>query len=134
MDGMLQTLRNHYKQISRFSIVGVMNTLIDFSIFSLCFYILGFHVVVANICAVCLAIINSFLWNSFWTFKGFKKGRIKSQIFRFFLIALIGMVISTLIVYALEPYIPALLAKALAVVVTLGWNYCASWVWVFKER
>jgi len=55
-------------QITKFAIVGVLNTLVDFAVFQALNLLLGW-VYVAQVIGYTCGIINSYLWNSNWTFR-----------------------------------------------------------------
>ena len=55
-------------QIVKFAIVGVLNTLVDFAVFQTLNLLLGW-VYVAQVIGYSCGIINSYLWNSNWTFR-----------------------------------------------------------------
>lgn len=62
-----------FRQFSRFVTVGVTNSIVDFGVFNLLFALdptTNIQVLVAyNSVAVALAILNSYLWNTRWTFR-----------------------------------------------------------------
>lgn len=55
-------------QIIKFAIVGVLNTLVDFAVFQALNLLLGW-VYVAQVIGYTCGIINSYVWNSNWTFR-----------------------------------------------------------------
>ena len=86
------------KQVGKFAIVGIINTLIDVIILNSLVF-LGFTAVlmiseqkflIANIISVAIAMVNSFILNKQWTFKA-EKGNIYKQIFQFLIITIIGI-------------------------------------------
>ncbi|MCB1783439.1 MAG: GtrA family protein [Alphaproteobacteria bacterium] len=130
---MLHLLKSHYKQFRRFSFVGLINTAVDFVVFSVLFYAAGVPYVIAHMCSFVLALTNSFLWNSLWTFKNLKRDKIFAQVVRFVGVGCIGLALSTVTIYVAANYVPVLLAKLLAVGVTIVWNYFGSWFFVFRD-
>jgi putative flippase GtrA len=88
------------RQIGKFSIVGILNTLIDVAVlnflvlalgFKAKIFIFGFPYLVANIISVTLAMINSFILNKYWTFESKRKEKLTSEVFKFLFITIIGM-------------------------------------------
>lgn len=86
------------KQVGKFAIVGVINTLVDVVILNILVY-LGFTAVfiifqqeflIANVISVAVAIINSFILNKFWTFQANGES-LYLQIIKFLVITIIGM-------------------------------------------
>ena len=55
-------------QMAKFAIVGVLNTLVDFAVFQSLNLTLGW-VYAAQVIGYTAGIINSYLWNSNWTFR-----------------------------------------------------------------
>lgn len=55
------------KQLGKFSIVGVSNTIISYAVFALC-VTLGCHYIIANILGFIAGVINSFVWNNRYVF------------------------------------------------------------------
>ena len=55
-------------QMVKFAIVGVLNTLVDFAVFQALNLLLGW-VYAAQVIGYTCGIVNSYLWNSNWTFR-----------------------------------------------------------------
>ena len=130
---MLDVLQSHYKNLSKFTIVGIVNTLIDFSVFYILHDICDVYFVVAHVCAFFIALVNSFIFNALWTFKNLKKDQLFKQILSFVMIGLIGLGLSTCSIYVAGAYIGIYPAKVLAMLVSFAWNYTGSWLFVFKD-
>lgn len=77
----------------KYSIVGVLGLVVDMGVFYLMNKKLGINYVVSNITSSTLAVVHNFILNSHFTFK-VTDNKIKRFI-SFYLIALIGMAIST---------------------------------------
>lgn len=140
---MLDILKSHYKRFGQFSLVGVLNTLIDFTVFYFFIYIINANTVTSQTFAFIAAVSNSYIFNSRWTFKGLGQKKKKERIVSFFMVALSGFIFSTIVLlsaeFFLEPYIPDYLEpkfipKLLATFTSFSWNYCGSWLFVFKEK
>lgn len=131
---MKEIVKNHYKSFSRFSVVGLINTFIDFGIFVFLFYVAGFSGVSAHICAFFVALSNSFVFNALWTFKNLKRDQLIKQVSAFIIVGLIGLALSTPVVKYLSFWIHPLLAKVAAMFVSFTWNYIGSWIFVFKDE
>lgn len=56
-------------QMIRYGLVGVLNTLITAAVIYLCQEIMGLSPVVSNVLGYAAGVINSFIFNSRWTFK-----------------------------------------------------------------
>ena len=49
------------KQVGKFGVVGIMNTVIDFGVYNLLIFAFSFYAVYASIISVSIAIINSYI-------------------------------------------------------------------------
>lgn len=126
-------LKSHYKSFSRFGFVGTLNTALDFFVFFVLYNIFGIWFIVAHLLAFGIALANSFLFNALWTFKNLKRDQLVTQVSTFILIGLIGLVFSTIVIYLAQKFMWVYLAKILAMLVSLIWNYVGSWLFVFKD-
>ena len=63
----------------KFALVGVMNTLLNWSIFFILTKV-ELYYIVANVIAYLIATIHSYFWNSIWVFKYNNGSKIKSSI------------------------------------------------------
>lgn len=123
------------KRISRFATVGALNTVVDFTVFNALYYILGMPVLIANTIAYSFGILNSFVFNKYWTFSDRNSSsRPLRQLTLFVLLNLVGLMLSNIVVASLTLWIPAVLAKLIAISVTLVWNFWTSHRLVFVLR
>lgn len=66
------------RQLVKYALVGVMNTLITLMIIFICKSILGINPYVSNAIGYIAGLINSFLWNRTWVFHA-KDGKMHRQ-------------------------------------------------------
>lgn len=135
---MKQLMQKHGRKL-RFGLVGTVNTAIDFGVlFGLTF--MGVDKIVANYLSTSIAFVFSFFANRSYTFRS--KQALRKQIVPFLLITLAGLwILQPVILYATTPLfdgvfgesIGLLVAKILATVVTLIWNYALYAKFVFAE-
>ena len=81
----------------KFGIVGILNTLINWTIFAILNF-LGMYYIISNIIAYVIATINSYIWNSKWVFK-YKGEDKKETTGKFILLNLFGLSLNTVILY-----------------------------------
>ncbi|WP_139356156.1 GtrA family protein [Clostridium felsineum] len=83
------------KQISRFSAVGVINTLIDFVMFTLFNSVIGVGYSISQVIGYGSGVINSFIFNKKWTFsdKAGKK-KLHKELIRFIFINVITLLVT----------------------------------------
>ena len=122
------------REIGRFAVVGLINTGIDIAVFSIAIYWLDIHLIVANTVAYCVATVNSYLMNKFWTFAG-RSARVVSatEFTRFLLFNMGGLALSNVTVFFLAQHMLPLVAKLGAVGVTFIWNYLTIRRFVFRD-
>jgi putative flippase GtrA len=118
-----------------FAFVGVINTLIDFSVFWTTANYLQWPLVPANVLAWLVAVSFSYVLNSFITF-GPESGRTLRwrDYLTFAASGIAGMVSSTATLYALSFVLPVLAAKLLSILVSFVVNFSLSHFVVFKAR
>lgn len=116
----------------KFALVGVMNTLLNWSIFFILTKV-ELYYIVANVIAYLIATIHSYFWNSIWVFKYNNGSKIKSSI-KFIVLNIIGLLINTIILYVLVDIfnINKLISLMLTTVIVMIINYVANKVWVFN--
>ncbi len=127
-------MRARLREIARFVVVGLINTGIDLTVFSVAFYGLGLHLITANTLAYSIATINSYLMNKFWTFAGRSGSEVsKAEFTRFVFFNLGGLALSNLSVYVFAGFVRPLVAKLGAIGVTFAWNYLTIRRYVFRH-
>ena len=135
-------------QFSKFCVVGVLNTAIDFGVLNLLMYFFGIfkgpEIVIFNIAAFTFASINSYAFNKFWTFKdkAVEVKKTSKQFFQYMAVSIVGITINTAIVYfittipplfELSPALWANVAKLAATAISLMWNFIGYKFFVFKK-
>lgn len=120
-------------QFVKFSMVGVSNTLVDFTIFSLLIYGVGLHYIGANAISFTTATTWSYILNRHWTFR-VRHGKVHVQYFKFILVSAVGLGLTTFLLYLFidRAHLAKILAKALAIIIVLGWNFPLNRHWTFR--
>ncbi|MBW4085017.1 GtrA family protein [Paenibacillus sp. S150] len=123
-------------QFLKFNAVGLLNTLVDFAVFTL-LHSLGMMNTPAQIISYSAGTANSFIWNKKVTFRdqdrGSKDGFDRRQLVRFIVLNLVVLGISVLLIHWLTDRfgIQVLIAKVLVTFVTVIINFFGSRKWVF---
>lgn len=120
-----------------FAVVGVVNSAVDFGVFSFAYYYFGLPIVAANTLAWVIAVTGSYVLNSTITFAA-ESGR-KLGVKRYFGFALsqvAGFLANTATVWCLVTlaHVPAWAAKLAAIVVSFTVNFSLSHFVVFRAR
>ncbi|AIQ21958.1 hypothetical protein H70737_03260 [Paenibacillus sp. FSL H7-0737] len=131
-----KNFRTAFIQFLKFNAVGLVNTLIDFVIFTL-LNSLGMVYALAQVISYSAGTANSFILNKKVTFKdrdrGNKEGFDKTQLLKFIVLNLVVLGISLLLMHLLTDKlgIQVLISKVLVTFVTVIINFFGSRKWVF---
>lgn len=137
-------------RVSKFAIIGALNTFLDFGILNLLSYLtsiyFGWWMALFNTISFVVANINSFFWNRNWAFfeKNNKQEK-KNEFIKFFGVSLISLVANTIVfllmlellrwtAVSLELPIIENLAKLIAVLFSKFVNYFGYKLFVFKTK
>ena len=120
-----------------FAMVGVVNSAVDFGVFSFAYYYLAQPIVVANSLAWIVAVTCSYVLNSTITFAAELGRRLAlKHYFAFAFWQVAGFLANTATVWCLVTlaHVPAWAAKVAAIVVSFAVNFSLSHFVVFKVR
>jgi len=140
------------RQMVKFAIVGVLNTLVDFAVFQSLNLTLGW-VYAAQVAGYTFGVINSYLWNSNWTFREHRTRSIR-EMAMFLLVNLASLGVSLGMIWLLREVIgvsnewvalwmPKALAgfikgdtvcKLIATVFAIAVNYLGNRLFVFRRK
>jgi len=156
---LLNTARANRKEIGRFvkfSIVGTVGAVVDFGTLYLLHIILHLPIVLSNTCSFTAAVISNFIWNRYWTYPDSRSKPVRTQLLQFFAVNVAGWGINTglllllrfpcvSLVGGLSPHLLLVreaeliyklgynLAKAIATVVVLFWNFFVNRFWTYSD-
>jgi len=143
LSGLAKSLQaNHrlVKQFLKFAVVGTIGFGVDFGILTALVELFHVNLYVANTVSFTAAVLSNYLWNSFWTFGDLPK-RHGRQLVQFFIVSIIGLCINQAILYFFHDIAGLhvfrfgyMVAKAIATIVVLFWNFAANKLWTFRER
>lgn len=134
-------------QFIKFAVVGISNTAVDWIVYyglSRLILIENDQKSLAKLISFVVAVLNSYLWNTLWTFRvEYQKSLGKTAVagrkgiifVRFFIVSVIGWGVNYLVFkYALsiypDPDIIALICASAAAVI---WNFFANKFWTYKK-
>jgi len=134
-------------QIVKFAEIGVLNTFADFGILNLLMWMTGttsgWKIALINTASFSCAVINSYFWNKYWTFKT-GEGRAEKEFLQFLIVSVIGWLLNTGIVFLGTTFIAPIfgisgglwanLIKILATALSMIWNFIGYKFWVFKLK
>ncbi len=118
-----------------FAIVGVVNSAVDFGVFSFAYYYLELPIVTANVLAWCVAVSGSYVMNSLTTFARESGRELRARAYVSFVLSQVaGFVANTATVVVASYFMPVLLGKLLAIGASFLVNFSLSHFVVFRRR
>jgi len=126
--------RRVFRQFIKFGLVGVSSTVIDWGIYLILTRFAGIYYLMAKILSFSFAVINSYVWNRRWTFRSNDPQKLR-QFIKFLIIALVGVVLNTLIMYIVVDYIHLndLYGLVISSAIVMFWNFLANKFYTFRE-
>jgi len=122
-------------QATKFGMVGVLNTAVDFAVFMLLTRAAGLAPEISKVISYSAGVVNSYIFNSRWTFKKESKDSL-TQKARFLTVSLIGCAVGTGVVKLCVDVLGWVdwLSNAASICVTVGINFIGSKLFVFREK
>ncbi len=123
-------------QFFKFGIVGITNTLISYSIYTV-LVALHVHYLIASFIGFICSIINSFYWNNKYVFETRQRGSILKNFLKTFLsYAGTGLVLSNILLYCIVDllHVNVYLAPIINLIITVPLNFFLNKFWVFKKN
>jgi putative flippase GtrA len=118
-----------------FAAVGVMNSAVDFAVFSLAYYVLALPIVPSNVLAWAVAVTGSYVVNSLTTFAHESGRKLRAKDYASFALSQVaGLVANTTTVLIASYFMPVLIGKLCAIGVSFLVNFLLSHFVVFRRR
>jgi putative flippase GtrA len=118
-----------------FGLVGLVNLAIDFGVFSLGYFYFGLPIIAANVIAWIVAVTNSYVLNSLFTFAAESGGRLRVKDYLAFCASQAGgLIANTGTVVVASYFMPVLIGKVFAIGAGFLVNFSLSHFVVFRAR
>ena len=119
----------------KFQCVGVINFFVDLGVFTLLHTVLGVAAVPSNMVSYSFGIVNSFVFNRYWTFK-IKLKFFSTDFLKFVFVNLISLGVNTLAIYILVDLysLNPTLSKVIATAFSFTINFAGNKLLVFREN
>ena len=118
-----------------FAVVGLVNSAVDFGVFSFAYYYLGLPIIGANVLAWLVAVSGSYVMNSLTTFARESGRELSLKSFAGFAASqFAGLVANTATVYIASFFMPVWMGKVLAIGASFLVNFSLSHFVVFRKR
>lgn len=116
-----------------FASIGVVNVLVDLSIFTISIKVFHFPLIASNILAWLVAVTGSYIMNTKVTFGRETGGHLSvGHYLRFTVSGILGVVVATVVLVALSNHTNIAVAKFVSIAVGFVVNFCMSHFVVFR--
>ncbi len=135
------------RQFSKYTLVGFSNLAIDFGVLNILIYLTdrdkGIYFTVFKAISFSFALINSYLWNRFWSFENRDVSKAGKQFITFVSVALGGMIINVALasfivnsihVDSVSSRIWANIGAIISGFAVMGWNFIGYKFVVFRKK
>lgn len=123
--------KNGLLEFVKFNLVGIVNTLVDFAVFTVLTFF-GMYYMLSQVISYSCGVVNSFIMNKYWTF-GAKSTPHGYEVFKFIAVNGVSLAVSLSILYPLKPVVGVISAKIIATLFSMMVNFLGSKLWVFKK-
>lgn len=121
-------------QFIQFNIVGILNTAVDFLVFTLLTEIAGLQYIAAKVLSYSCGVLNSYIVNSSWTFRRERK-RTKKEFFLFICVNVASLCVSLASMYVCRNWLHIysdFLCNLIATPIAMAVNFFGNKLFVFK--
>jgi putative flippase GtrA len=121
-------------QFFKFAIVGVVNTLINLAVFFILTDVFGVYYMFSAIFAFMVAVTNSFIMNSLWTFNYKISYNPAKKYSKFFIVSVLALIVTLVLLYFFTESLKIhyLISQVFAIFFSLGINFLGNKFWTFR--
>ena len=119
-------------KLLKFVVVGLSGMVIDFSITILLKEKLKIHRYISSSAGFSIAATTNYFINRIWTFES-SNPKIIFEYSSFFIISVVGLGINNIFLYLFEKKFKFYVAKFLAIILTILWNFLANYYFTFSR-
>ncbi|NLE23109.1 MAG: GtrA family protein [Actinobacteria bacterium] len=129
------------RQFVKFSVVGTVGTVVNLAVLKSTLFAWGHLVgdptfgveIFASGLAFCIAVVNNYLLNRWWTFRA--TGSFTTQFLKFFIVSCCGLALNELAFWLFRGRldIDVLVSQGLAILCVLPFNFFVNKLWSFRE-
>jgi len=124
-----------YEYLFKFGIVGMLNTAVDFLVFTI-LNLVGVNYGVAQVAGYSSGTLNSYVFNKFWTFKNIGNNKKTHQeVTQFIVVNLFSLALTEIGLMLLinKANLNIYIAKIIVILLAQCVNYFSYKLWVFKK-
>jgi len=122
------------KEFSKFAVVGVINTVIHMVFLFIFTAFFSIWYMLSSFFAFLIAVSNSFIMNTVWTFKKDIKHKTATRYGKFFIVSIIAAVSNLFFLYVFTEFAGLwyMLSQLIAIVLTLMINFVGNKLWTYN--
>lgn len=124
------------KRFIKFNIVGIMNTLLDLALFALFTRVVGFGEGLSKTISYSCGVLNSYIWNSRWTFKR-EHQNTKKEFILFIVVNLISYGVARAVLLLSQSWLgieDGLIRNLIATPASIIVNFAGNRLFVFRSE
>lgn len=123
-------------QFIKFSIIGAINTLLHILILYILVEFFSVYYLIASLFGFLVAVVNSFILNSKFTFKSDLKKRTYIKFFKFFALSTLALLVNIFVLYISTEYFEIwyIYSQIIATLFSLSLNFVGNKYWTFADE
>lgn len=127
-------LNDFYKEFLKFGIVGVINTCIHLAVLFILVNYFSVWYILASFLAFLIAVTNSFIWNTLWTFNKKIHEKTVLRFGKFFSLSAITALSNLFFLYLFTEFfgIYYMISQIIAIALTLMINFIGNKFWTYR--
>lgn len=123
-----------YENIIKYSIVGVMAFVVDFSVFYAAITFIEFNYLIAGMCGFMVGVFVNYILARKYVFHHSNRVKKTVELVGVYAISAVGLIIHQVAIYILVEFVneDVFVSKAIASIIVLLWNYNARRIYIYS--
>lgn len=149
---MIISNKKEQTRFMKFLVVGIISSIVDFGLMNLFTLTFNLSLVLSQAISFTVAVLNSFLWNRYWTYPDSRSKSVVQQLVQFTVVNVVGIAIRTPLISWLDNTLFNLLdnlsfpplslsnmvisqnaALAISILVVMMWNFFINRFWTYSD-
>jgi putative flippase GtrA len=149
---MIISNKKEQTRFMKFIVVGIISSIVDFGLMNLFTLAFNLSLVLSQAISFTVAVLNSFLWNRYWTYPDSRSKSVVRQLVQFTVVNVVGIAIRTPLISWLDNTLFKLLdnlsfpplplsnmvisqnaALAISILVVMMWNFFINRFWTYSD-
>lgn len=127
--------KKELRQVVKFLMVGVLNTIVGYGLYVSCLYFLKCNYFIASTISYIIGVTHAFFWHKLWTFRS--KGHILKELAKFISMTFmnsyllyVGIITLLVEITKLNPYVSGAIATGFCAII----SYLLNRYWIFRKK